>query len=168
LYLYKKFSLKKANLFYFILLVSSLLLSVSCTRTDIFEKNIAIPKHAWSSDFMPVIEFEISDSTTPRNIYIVVRHADAYRYKNMWVNVKTQAPTGVVRNQPLELKLANDSKGWLGSGMDDIFEHRILITPPNDPKPLSAGKYTFTLTNIMREDPLEHVMNMGIRVEAAQ
>jgi gliding motility-associated lipoprotein GldH len=160
--------LKKDNFSYFILLASFLLLSVSCISTDVFEKNITIPKHAWGSDFKPVIEFEISDSTIPRNIYIVVRHTDAYRYKNMWVNVKTQAPNGVERNQPLELKLANDSKGWLGSGMDDIFEHRILITPPNDPKPLSPGKYIFTLTNIMREDPLEHVMNMGIRVEAAK
>ena len=24
--------------------------------------------------------------------------------------------------------LATDDKGWLGSGMDDIFEHRIRIT----------------------------------------
>ena len=153
---------------FFVLLISYLLLSVSCTRTGVFEKNIAIPKHSWSSDFKPVITFEITDTTTPCNIYIVVRHTDAYRYKNIWVNVQTQAPTGVVRNQPLELKLASDGNGWLGSGMDDIFEHRVMITPPNDPRPLSAGKYTFTLTNIMREDPLEHIMNIGIRVEAAK
>jgi hypothetical protein len=28
-----------------------------------------------------------------------------------------------------------------------------------------AGKYTFSLEHIMRENPLEHVMNVGLRVE---
>lgn len=62
-----------------------------------------------------------------------------------------------------EFILANNKTGWLGSGMDDIFEHRI---PFNDkPARLRKGKYTFTLQQDMREDPLEHVLNAGIRVE---
>jgi hypothetical protein len=51
--------------------------------------------------------------------------------------------------------------------MDDIFEHRILITAR--PEPLTrAGEYQFTLENIMRVDPLPEVMNVGIRVEKAK
>jgi hypothetical protein len=48
--------------------------------------------------------------------------------------------------------------------MDDIFEHRILITrsPQRLTKP---GIYKFRLENIMREDPLQYVMNVGVRVE---
>lgn len=66
--------------------------------------------------------------------------------------------------QRLDLRLATDDKGWLGSGMDDIFEHRILVT--QQPVVLKrVGTYVFRLENIMREDPLEHVMNVGIRVE---
>lgn len=71
--------------------------------------------------------------------------------------------TGIT--QHLNLKLADNTNGWLGSGMDDIFEHRIKIT--RTPVPLKAGKHTFTLQNIMREEPLQHVMNVGIRVEKA-
>lgn len=100
-------------------------------------------------------------------IYVVLRHSDAYRYKNIWVNVHMKSPNGTVRSEPLELRLATDEKGWLGTGMDDIFEHRIPITPPQDPKPLSAGTYTFRLENIMREDPLKNIMNVGIRLEKA-
>ncbi len=72
-----------------------------------------------------------------------------------------------MRKQQLDLRLATDEKGWLGSGMDDIFEHRILITAA--PEPLNrAGIYTFRLENIMRVDPLPEVMNVGIRVEKAK
>jgi gliding motility-associated lipoprotein GldH len=75
-----------------------------------------------------------------------------------------QIPGDSLRKQKLDLRLATDDKGWLGTGMDDIFEHRILIT--GEPVLLKKpGTYRFRLENIMREDPLEHVMNVGIRVE---
>ena len=76
-----------------------------------------------------------------------------------------RAPNGVEKTESLELKLATDEKGWLGTGMDDIFEHRIPITPPQSPVKLMAGTYQFRLENIMRESPLKHVMNIGILLE---
>ena len=30
------------------------------------------------------------------------------------------------------------------------------------------GTYTFTISQIMREDPLEHVLNVGLRIEKKQ
>mgnify|MGYP000884079810 CR=1 FL=1 len=137
----------------------------SCQPIDVFERNVRIPGFAWQSDFKPEISFEITDTTSRYIIYIVLRHTDAYRYKNIYMNVQTRTPAGETLNQQLELQLATDEKGWLGSGMDDIYEHRIPITPPQEPVSLQAGTYTFRLENIMREDPLEHVMNVGIRIE---
>ena len=65
-----------------------------------------------------------------------------------------------------ELPLATNDKGWLGSGMDDIYEHRIALTPINNEfyfkKP---GDYSFALEQIMREDPLSNVLNIGLRIE---
>ena len=69
-----------------------------------------------------------------------------------------------MRYQNINLQLANDAKGWEGSGMDDIFEIRKFITP--GPVPFKKpGNYIFTISQIMREDPLMHIMNVGIRVE---
>ena len=155
------------NIPVFLLLFSVCLFPASCTTIGVFEKNIAIPGHSWNSQFKPEISFEVQDSTALYTIYVVIRHTDAYRFNNLWMNITTIAPDGNTTHQPLDLTLATDSKGWLGSGMDDIFEHRIPITPPDDPKPLAAGTYHFILENIMREDPLEHIMNVGIRLEKA-
>ena len=146
----------------FLFFITSFLL-VACTTVDVFEKNITIPKHEWSSSFKPEIIFNISDTVSRYNIFAVIRHTDAYRYKNIWMNMYTQFPGDSVKKQKLDLQLATDDKGWLGSGMDDIFEHRVLIT--DEPKLLRAGTYRFRLEHIMREDPLEYVMNVGIRVE---
>lgn len=136
----------------------------ACQTIDVFEKNVSLPNHEWSSTFKPEIELEITDTTSLYNIYFVVRHTDAYRYKNLWVNVYTKMPTDSLPKQRLDMLLATDDKGWLGSGMDDIFEHRIRIT--NQPVQLNnSGLYKFRLEQIMREDPLQFVMNVGIRVE---
>lgn len=166
----KMFPLKKfkggfpSNIIYTVLFLATF---SSCQPVDVFEKNIAIPNFAWTSNFKPEITFDITDTTSRYTIYIVLRHSDAYRYKNIWVNVHMKTPSGTTRTQPLELRLATDDKGWLGSGMDDIYEHRIPITPPQKPEPLTAGTYTFRLENLMREDPLNNVMNIGIRLEKA-
>jgi gliding motility-associated lipoprotein GldH len=151
-----------SNIIYTVLF---LLCFTACQPIDVFEKNVAIPNFAWASTFKPEITFDITDTTSGYTIFVVLRHSDAYRYKNIWINVNMQFPTGETRKQALELKLATDEKGWLGSGMDDIWEHRIAITPPQKPEPLKAGTYTFRLENIMREDPLKNVMNVGIRIE---
>ncbi len=113
----------------------------------------------------PVFNFTIKDTDALYNIYIVVRHEDAYHYNNLWLNVTTKAPGAEPINQQLELILANNGKGWLGSGIDDIFTHRVQIT--KEPIKLKAGDYQFTLQQIMRENPLESVLDAGIRVEKA-
>ena len=147
-----------AGLLVFISLISA------CETIDVFEKNVSIPNHEWNSSLKPEINFEITDTTSLYNIYVVLRHTDAYRYKNIWVNIHTQVPGDTLLKQRLDLLLAADDKGWLGSGMDDIFEHRIRIT--SAPQKLSKpGLYRFRIEQIMREDPLPYVMNVGIRVE---
>jgi gliding motility-associated lipoprotein GldH len=69
----------------------------------------------------------------------------------------------------IEMPLAAKEKGWLGSGMGDLFEHRIPITlDPTKFSTSKTGTYRFTLEHIMREDPLQHILNAGIRIEKKQ
>jgi gliding motility-associated lipoprotein GldH len=148
----------------FVILLTVVSFLSACGTIDVFEKNVSIPNHEWSNTFKPEIAFEISDTTSLYNIYVVLRHTDAYRYKNIYMNIYTQVPGDTLLKQRLDLQLATDDKGWLGSGMDDIFEHRIRIT--SEPQQLSKpGLYKFRLEQIMREEPLQNVMNVGVRVE---
>ena len=120
---------------------------------------------AWSSGFKPEINFEVKkDTVSYYHIYVVIRHTDAYQFKNIWINVIVQPPGDSAFVNRCNLILATDEKGWLGKGMDDIFEHRILL----EAKPVKFSKpgiYKFTLQQIMREDPLMNILNTGIRLE---
>jgi gliding motility-associated lipoprotein GldH len=148
------------------ILILILSMFTACTiPVGIFEKNVAIPNHSWKSDFKPKIDFEVkNDTLSYYRIYIVLRHTDAYRYKNIWLNVSIQPPGDKAFINRRNLVLATDEKGWLGKGMDDIFEHRILLEP-NPVKFTKRGTYTFSLEQIMREDPLMNILNAGIRLE---
>jgi gliding motility-associated lipoprotein GldH len=160
-YFYQNFRLKRP----FLILVFLCSLLTSCIPTlDVFERDILIPKQQWQSNFKPQIHFNIEDTASLYNIYLVIRHADAYNYNNIWIKASVQQPGDPVsRSQQYNVTLATNEKGWLGSGMDDIYEQRILIQPQT--KFLKAGDYLFTLEQIMREDPLQHVFSAGLRIE---
>ena len=136
----------------------------ACTQLDVFEKNKTIPKSNWSTTLQPTFDFVIKDIKAQYNVYIVLRHTDAYRYNNIWLNVSTQSPGDSTRFQKFDLKLGTDATGWEGTGMDDIWEVRKLIT--NGPVKFNkAGNYHFSVAHIMRENPLSNILSVGLRVE---
>jgi gliding motility-associated lipoprotein GldH len=149
-------------LLWIFLAYSAQLTVVSCTSIDLYEKNVVIPKHRWSSSFKPEFSFSITDTTASYQVYFVIRHTEKYNFNNIWINLYSQPPGDTMHKAKYELPLATNEKGWLGTGMDDIYEHRIPLT---DPRRLKAGTYKFKVEQIMREDPLEYVLNAGIRVE---
>jgi gliding motility-associated lipoprotein GldH len=147
----------------FVLALTIALTAISCGTLDVYEKTTPFPQHAWNASQQPYFTFTINDTASLYNIYIVFRHEDAYRFNNVWLNVTTTAPLGIPISQQVELPLGDNKKGWLGTGMDDIFTHRIRIT--QGPIKLKKGNYQFTIAHIMRENPLQFVLNAGIRVE---
>ena len=136
----------------------------SCIKIDLFEKQSQIPSQQWYYNNVPQFTFNIEDTSSLYNVYIVLRHTDLYEYNNIWLRVGSTAPSDTIHYQNINLKLASDSKGWEGVGMDDIFEVRKIISPG----PLAfkkSGDYSFSVAQIMRENPLNYILNVGIRVE---
>jgi len=69
----------------------------------------------------------------------------------------------LITKQVLNLNLADDAKGWLGTGMDDIYDQRIPMTA--SPIRLNKGINEISVQHTMREDPLDNILSTGIRVE---
>lgn len=139
---------------------------VACTTVDLYEKTVPLPDHEWKSSYKPEFNFTIKDTNSFYQVYFVIRHTEKYNYNNIWINYYYQPPADTLHKEMREFQLATNEKGWLGSGMDDLYEHRIKLSP--DAGKLEAGDYKFILENIMREDPLQHILNVGIRIEKLQ
>jgi gliding motility-associated lipoprotein GldH len=161
----KKFALTFFNPYLLGVVIFSCMIGfTSCNKIGVYEKNTPIPKYNWQNNFVPSFTFNITDTTSRYNIYMVVRHTDAYQFNNVWCNATTTFPGEAPKQQRLEVVLGNDANGWEGTGMDDIWELR----KPISPGPISfkkAGAYTFTIAQIMRVNPLPNILSVGIRVE---
>lgn len=145
--------------------IATALCFASCDTIDLYEKNVVIPDHEWQSNHKPSFTFTIKDTTAPYQVYLVLRHNERYSFNNIWLNFHIQSPLDTISIRQIEKTLANN-QGWLGRGMDDVYEHRLPML--DRPQLFVAGQYTFTLEQIMRQDPLENIMNVGIRVEKTE
>lgn len=153
------------NKFQFLLLLVVCCLALnSCTQIDLFEKNTTIPNYEWQQNFTAKGDFIIKDSGTLYSIYMVLRHTDAYKYNNIWLNIGLQPPGDTMRIQKVNLILGDDANGWHGAGMNDIWEVRELLNgaPRRFKQP---GKYSFSISQIMRDNPLLNIMSVGLRIE---
>ena len=140
------------------------MLIVSCEQIEMFEKNTVIPKYEWHSGFSATGDFMITDTVSAYSIYVVLRHTDAYQYNNIWLNIGLQPPGDTLHMQKVDLKLGDDANGWEGTGMNDIWEVRKLLNGQAR-RFKQPGKYHFSISQIMRDDPLLHVMSVGLRLE---
>lgn len=144
------------------------MLAAACKppKLDTFEKNSDIPQQEWHLRHRPVFELDISPEDTAfyYTIYVNVRHTDAYPFSNLWLLISTQTPgDSLPAVRRVELPLADAYGKWLGSGMDDIYEHRIPVQ--QNAILNKAGKYRFTFEQNMRQDPLPDIMSVGLRIE---
>ncbi len=147
-----------------LLVIASLLTVVSCTETGLYEKVVFMKGNEWSNAQSPEFNFEIKDTSANYHVYFLFRHADAYAYNNVWISLKSKLPgDSVPRTERFDIQLAANNR-WLGSGMDDIFDHRVLLyrEPVRFIKP---GNYTIQIKHDMRVEPLQHVFNVGLRLE---
>jgi len=137
----------------------------ACQTIPLSEQNTIHPDHQWNSAKPEKYLFNISDTNQLYKIIFVIRHHNAYHYKNIWIELSHSSTAEQSKTETFNLNLANDQKGWLGTGMDDIYDQRIPLY--SKPMKLKYGMHTFTIKHTMREDPLQNILSTGIRIEKA-
>lgn len=138
-----------------------------CIYPHRFERNVEIPGQDWAYSFMPEIRFTVTDTTSHYDVYITLRHTEAYAYRNLWLKIHTRRPgENKFRTEQLELILQDEEGRWLGKGMDDIYELRLPLF--SSIRFTQKGEYVIKLEQVMRDNPLSGILNAGIRIEKAE
>lgn len=138
----------------------------SCNKNVVYSKYEKFKNNEWHAKDKAEFDVEITDTETLNNINLMVRHADAYPYSNLFVFVSTKYPDGKVLTDTMEIVLANQKGEWQGSGAGDIFDFKIPVKK-NVRFPLT-GKYQFTFEQAMRVDPLPLIMDFGFEIEKSK
>jgi gliding motility-associated lipoprotein GldH len=129
-----------------------------------FEQNAEIKGHQWSAVQPVEVSFAITDTVSAYNVFVVLRHTDAYAYKNIWLNIATKQPgDSSYQRERFELTLQQPDGRWTGTGLNDVWEIRHPLF--NHIRFRKQGTYHIQLQQAMRDEPLLHIMNAGMRIE---
>lgn len=112
---------------HFVVVVFILSAVSSCTTLDVYEKTKSFTTQSWSSKDTAHFTFEISDTSSFYNFYLVLRHQEKYPYRNLWLELTVNDPQYSTKIKK-EFTLADNNK-WLGTTIDDITDHRIKFNP---------------------------------------
>ena len=151
---------------YAVVMIMPAMMFFSCNewnKLNVYEKHVPIPDYSWNYNFHPSFDINITDTAAHYNINVTVRHTNAYPFSNLWLLITTNHANEKPKTQRVELPLADRDGRWLGSGIDDIFEHRIPIQ--RNARFNKKGIYHFSFEQNMRLNPLPHIMSVGLRIE---
>ena len=148
--------------FLFVVLLATVLASCQ-DQSVIVDTNIELDKHNWSYTEKVRIPLSIESADIPFNLYLNLRHTSDYKYSNIFLLIHITGPDGKKITERREFKLAQPDGEWLGSGSGNLYSYQILFK--EDYKFPLKGKYMIELEQNMRDNPLDHITDAGIRVE---
>lgn len=127
-----------------------------------YNQNITLKNRSWTYTQKVQFPVQIIDNTLKHNVYINLRHTNDYAYSNL--NVLIGEKGSIVSDTTIkrEIPLAELDGRWLGKFAASLYEveyllHENYIFP-------DTGKYVFTIEQNMRENPLNNIVDIGLKV----
>ncbi|MBS2210371.1 gliding motility lipoprotein GldH [Carboxylicivirga mesophila] len=148
-----------------IIILLGLIVVSSCDRGVVFDQYVTIPKGGWHVDSMAVFKVDIESTEQPYNVILNVRNRSNYPNSNLWLFVEVVSPSGQTMQDKVDCVLADDAGRWIGSGWGDLYHAKIPYQL--GVKFAETGAYSFRIVQGMRDEDLEGIHNIGLRVERA-
>ncbi|OBY63602.1 gliding motility lipoprotein GldH [Polaribacter reichenbachii] len=145
----------------------------SCSDKIEFTKYKSLSNASWEANKNISFEFEISDTISPKNLFINLRNNKDYPYSNLYVITELNFPNGDKIIDTLQYEMADNSGQFLGKGFTDIKENK-LFYKEEKVFPVS-GKYVFNIRHAMRKNGevntipfLQGVQDVGFSIEKTE
>lgn len=137
---------------------------IACKNENlVFEKNESIENASWHYDDKKSFSFDIDDLEQKYRLLIYLRHTKEYPNENIWLNSNTTFPSGESVKDAIELNLAAKNGTWLGKGSGRVLTRELIL---RDTFTFTEkGKYEIVLEQFMRRNPLDHILDVGLRLE---
>jgi gliding motility-associated lipoprotein GldH len=138
------------------------LMLVSCKSGTLFDDNKSLPGNVWKADKILRFEVGLQDTLSICKFYLNVRHTTNYRYSNLFLFINTTFPDGKEARDTVECILADPSGKWLGKGISNVRDNQVLLR--RGIRFPQQGRYIFELEQAMRENELQGIMDVGLRI----
>jgi len=138
----------------------------SCDRKKVFESYKELDEKGWNKDSIVVFNVPLADTIKNHNLYVNIRNKGTYAYSNIYLFMSIGSPDGQVKTDTVEFTLAEPDGRWKGSGIGGLYDNQILFK--NSVFFPHKGVYKFQIKQGMRDNVLQGIRDVGIRIERAQ
>lgn len=136
---------------------------VGCENNRYFEANKSYEKGVWEYSDPASFDFDVSDTEQPFDLMFTLRNETKYSYNNIWIFVAYTAPSGKAFTDTVECPLAYPNGQWIGSGIGDMVDSKIVFRSGYKFK--EKGMHNITFTHGMRQEALSPIYDVGLRLE---
>ena len=151
------------------LLLSVILIIVSCSKNRVFDEYRSMKDAKWHKDTVINFSFSSIDTISKNNIYINLRNNKDYEFSNLFLIVGIEFPNNYHIVDTLEYEMTSANGNFLGTGMTDVKEN-ILEYKTNVSFPYK-GNYNIHVQHAMRKtrkiDGLIHlngITDVGLQI----
>ena len=146
-----------------IIIIAFGILFLSCKQNQVFDEVVSVPGDGWNLSDTIRFNVAISDTSASYDILLHIRNEKSFKYSNLWLFVETTGPNGQTLRDTLEIMLADEEGNWLGKGIGSV--NTLLIPYITQVGFKYRGIYTFAITQGMRDNLLEDILNVGLRID---
>lgn len=143
----------------FLLVALSLL---ACAEAPLFDEVYSFDGKSWGQDEKPVFKFTLTNTEKEYDFTLTLRTTTDYKYKNLWIFLKTETPEGITAREPFEIKIADETGAWIGKKTGSIVESQLSFSRRKLPQ---KGEYTFTVEQGITQSTIDEVLDLSFRVE---
>jgi gliding motility-associated lipoprotein GldH len=136
-----------------LVLIGTIVMFISCNNNVVFEDYKTFENQTWNADSSVIFSCSVSDTTCKNQIVIKVRHTIDYEFQNLFLFVKNE------KIDTVELLLANKEGRWLGRGVGDVREVKVIYK--KDAVFAEKGNFTFEIEQAMRYGELEKTQHLN-------
>jgi len=154
----------------FFILIGIVFFFISCADNIEFTKYKTLKEGSWESQKNISFEFTVTDTISPKNLFINIRNNNNYGFSNLYVITELNFPNGSTVIDTLQYKMTNEKGQFLGDGFANIIENK-LFYKENKVFPVS-GKYQLKIRHAMRKNgevnpilKLEGIQDVGFSIE---
>ena len=124
-------------------------LTAACNENTVYHSYQSLPDNGWGKSDTLSFFVPITDSLPPTlRLFAEVRNRTDYPYQDLHLFISQN--------------LLTDSTGrWFGKGWGSVYQSETFI---RSVRPLHPGNYTFKVVSGMKDDILQGINDVGIRI----
>jgi gliding motility-associated lipoprotein GldH len=115
----------------------------------------------WNKHDTYYFSVEITDISTPYNIYLNIRNTTLYPYQNAWITYAMEQPIGALERKKIECVLTDKQNRWLGSGIS-LFQNKFSLKESYTFA--HKGTHTFSFKHLMQDSTLHGIQEIGLEI----